>query len=302
MTPGHDNRDRAAFTLIELLVVIAIIGVLIALLLPAVQAAREAARRSQCVNNLMQIGIALRNYESAHEVLPPGVVNPAGPIVEKPVGYQFGWTAQVLPYMEGRNVHDHLNFEFGAYHPANATSRAVVLAVLLCPSDIGPSQTTPGTIGIDFSGSEAGEAIPNSPDGTPAPAILCGQSSYAACHNDVEAPIASDNAGVFFLNSAVASDDVRDGLSRTIFAGEKTRTGDLGWISGTRATLRNTGTPINARTTPAGAVGGYGSLHPGGANIAFGDGSVRLLKAAIDPKVYRMLGARADGGVFNDDF
>src|SRR5216684_1150993 len=72
------------FTLIELLVVIAIIAVLIALLLPAVQAAREAARRAQCVNNLMQLGIALQNYESAHEVLPPGVVNETGPILEQP--------------------------------------------------------------------------------------------------------------------------------------------------------------------------------------------------------------------------
>ncbi len=306
MTPGIANRDqvRAGFTLIELLVVIAIIGVLIALLLPAVQAAREAARRSQCVNNLMQLGIALHNYESAHEVLPPGVVNPAGPIVAKPVGYQFGWTAQVLPYIEGRNVYDHLNFEFGAYAPANATSRAVVLGVLLCPSDVGPTQASgASSLGVDYGPSEDGEEIPNSPDGTPGPAPPTGgQSSYAACYHDVEAPIAAENAGVFFLNSAVASDDIKDGLSRTIFVGEKSRTGDLGWISGTRATLRNTGSRINDPPIPLAPVGGFGSLHPGGANIAFGDGSVRFLKPTINPKVYRMMGSRADGGVFNDDF
>ncbi len=90
-----DNfRRRTAFTLIELLVVIAIISVLIALLLPAVQAAREAARRVQCVNNLMQLGIALHNYESSYEVLPPGSVNPTGPILNVPKGYHFSWMVQ----------------------------------------------------------------------------------------------------------------------------------------------------------------------------------------------------------------
>ena len=85
------------FTLIELLVVIAIIAVLIALLLPAVQAAREAARRAQCCNNLMQLGIAIQNYESSHKMLPPGVVNLTGPILDQPKGYHFGWLVQVLP-------------------------------------------------------------------------------------------------------------------------------------------------------------------------------------------------------------
>ena len=88
----------SGFTLIELLVVIAIIAVLIALLLPAVQAAREAARRAQCVNNLMQLGIAMQNYESSHEMLPPGVVNLTGPILDQPKGYHFGWLVQILPY------------------------------------------------------------------------------------------------------------------------------------------------------------------------------------------------------------
>src|SRR5829696_3130788 len=103
-----EKSGREGFTLIELLVVIAIIGVLIALLLPAVQAAREAARRSQCVNNLMQLGLALHNYESAHEVLPPGVVNPTGPIQNTPHGYHFSWLTQILPYIEQTNVHRHL--------------------------------------------------------------------------------------------------------------------------------------------------------------------------------------------------
>ena len=96
------GRRRERFTLIELLVVIAIISVLIALLLPAVQAAREAARRAQCCNNLMQLGIALQNYESSHELLPPGVVNDTGPMLDQPKGYHFGWLTQILPFCEQR--------------------------------------------------------------------------------------------------------------------------------------------------------------------------------------------------------
>ena len=107
------DRDRG-FTLIELLVVIAIISVLIALLLPAVQSAREAARRAQCVNNLMQFGIALQSYDSAHEVLPPGVVNQTGPVLDQPKGYGFGWITQILPYFEQKNVYNHFNLKVSA--------------------------------------------------------------------------------------------------------------------------------------------------------------------------------------------
>ena len=124
-----DRRSRArqarpvppapgGFTLIELLVVIAIISVLIALLLPAVQAAREAARRAQCCNNLMQLGIALQDYESAHEMLPPGVVNQTGPILDQPKGYHFGWLVQILPYCELKNVYNHFNFTDGSLRNA----------------------------------------------------------------------------------------------------------------------------------------------------------------------------------------
>ena len=98
--------------------VIAIIAVLIALLLPAVQSAREAARRAQCCNNLMQIGLALQNYESAHEVLPPGVVNLTGPVLDQPKGYGFGWMTQILPYIEMRNVYNHFNLKDRALRAA----------------------------------------------------------------------------------------------------------------------------------------------------------------------------------------
>jgi prepilin-type N-terminal cleavage/methylation domain-containing protein/prepilin-type processing-associated H-X9-DG protein len=300
MTPGSP-RPRAGFTLIELLVVIAIIAVLIALLLPAVQAAREAARRAQCVNNLMQVGVAIQNYESAHEVLPPGVVNPTGPVANSARGYHFSWMVQILPYIEQSNAFRKINFGAGVYDQANSSVRAHVINVLLCPSDAGPS-TANGTA----------------------------MNNYAACHNDVEAPIDANNKGAFFLNSAVRFEDITDGTSFTLFVGEKPLQGnDLGWMSGTRATLRNTGTSINNALTRFGAgaalgsvddesdepeppvapgepdprfnVGGYASRHPGGANFAFGDGSVRFLKNSISPRIFRRLGNREDGELVGGD-
>ncbi len=114
------NRPRpSAFTLVELLVVIAIIGILIALLLPAVQAAREAARRTQCMNNVSQLILAIHNYEMAHEVFPAGVVNAKGPILNRPQGYAISWVARILPYIEQNNAFRSLDFSVGAYAPKN---------------------------------------------------------------------------------------------------------------------------------------------------------------------------------------
>ena len=130
-------------------------------------------------------------------------------------------------------------------------------------------------------------------------------SSYAGCHHDVEAPIDVDNHGVFFLNSRVSHDGLTDGSAFTIFVGEKrNQAWDAGgWMSGTRATLRNTGTPINAtgHGRPPDFVGGFGSHHLQGANFAFGDGSVRFLSERINPAVYRLLGHRDDGEPINEN-
>jgi prepilin-type N-terminal cleavage/methylation domain-containing protein/prepilin-type processing-associated H-X9-DG protein len=322
-------RRRTGFTMIEVLVVVAIIAVLISLLLPAVQSAREAARRAQCSNNLIQLGIALRGYEASHQVLPPGVVNPTGPIVETPSAYQFGWITQILPHFEQRNVYEHLDFNAGIYQANNLTARSVTINTLLCPSESRGGRQPGG-----FAGGLANFGTSPIPDP--------GLTSYAACQNDVEAPIDSNNTGAFYLNSRVRSEEIEDGLSHTIFLGEKRPPGDeLGWAVGNRSTLRNTGTPINrtsleptdltpfmasfsaepipagpdAPTTPADpapavpapaippplTVGGFSSHHPGGANFLFGDGSVRFLKVGIDERIYRLLGNRADGEPIGDD-
>jgi prepilin-type N-terminal cleavage/methylation domain-containing protein/prepilin-type processing-associated H-X9-DG protein len=292
---------RAGFTLIELLVVIAIIAVLIALLLPAVQSAREAARRAQCCNNVMQLGIALQGYESAHEVLPPGVVNPTGPILDQPKGYHYGWLVQILPFMEQRNAYNHLNFKLGVYEFENFTTRTTLIRSFICPSD---ASANPSASGIAL-------------------------TNYVGSHNDFEAPISATNKGVLFLNSAIRFEDITDGSSQTLFAGEKLNTTpDEGWASGTRASLRNSGSGINlsplafpgsgsagdddgdgsgASATAATAadaltqVGGYSSRHPGGANYAFGDGSVRFLKNSINRRIFRLLASRADGEIISAD-
>ncbi len=197
---------------------IAIIAVLIALLLPAVQAAREAARRCQCVNNLVQIGVALNSYESAFEMFPPGVVNPAGPILNIPKGYHMNWMVQILPFLEQKNAFKKIDFSSGVYAAENSTVRAHTISGFICPSD-----------------------------GWMRSANSVGQNSYSACYNDVEAPIDNKNTGVFYRNSSIRYDQISDGSSNTFFVGERVHTaGDLGWMSGTRATLRNTEIPPNS--------------------------------------------------------
>lgn len=325
------STPRRAFTLVELLVVIAIIGVLVALLLPAVQQAREAARRCSCVNNLSQLIIGVNHYEMAHSFYPPGTIDAKGPIVNARLGYHHNWLVQTMPYLEQQNVWNAVNTQQSIYHPSNAPIGALTIPNLQCPSS---------------------PAIP--------PAL-----TYAGCHHDSEKPIDEGDNGVFFLNSRVRYEDVKDGSSQTIFIGEKIPDAwELEWCSGTRASLRNAGSTINQYTSrslrlfkreygggdfngfgqggeplgnpgsktdplavpgldeektddestlsPPGSssasggamglgpgnsqyVGGFGSEHPAGAQFAFGDGSVHFLSGNIAPKVLQQLAHRADG-------
>lgn len=290
-----NNASRRGFTLVELLVVIAIIGILVALLLPAVQAAREAARRMQCVNHLSQVGLALQNYEMAFRVYPPGSVNDEGPIRNVPEGYHHNWISQILPYIEEQNTYEHIDFKVGVYEEANQEVREINIDVLTCPS----------------------AAIENRD---------YARTSYAGCQNDVEAPILADNNGVFFLNSAVRPVDISDGLAHTLFVGEKycDPDVDLGWMSGTRATLRNTGVGLNREgprwqrrsrgipldedeldlpegVDPVLFVGGFSSSHPVIVNFVFGDSHVSQLSENIDIELLQQLANRADGKLLKED-
>jgi prepilin-type N-terminal cleavage/methylation domain-containing protein/prepilin-type processing-associated H-X9-DG protein len=277
------RRQRAdAFTLVELLVVIAIIGVLVALLLPAVQAAREAARRVSCLNNVAQLGLSLHNYEFHFETLPSGVINPDGPIRNEPQGIHVSWIVQVLPYLEQNTLYKKIDQAAGVYAEANAVARAQPISILNCPTSPLPY--------VNESGKTA-------------------HSSYAGCHHGVEAPIDKDNHGLLFLNSKVRYSQIDDGTTNTILVSEAfSQPAGLGWLSGTRATLRNTsvieepqpqlGAAANQpEKEPAGSlvVGGFGSYHPGGVNAGFADGSTRFVSKRIEPAILHLLGSRADG-------
>lgn len=299
-SPRHSRRSLRGFTLIELLVVIAIIAILIALLLPAVQQAREAARRTQCKNNLMQLGLALHNYDMAFEALPPGTVNATGPILFEPVGYHMSWITQLLPMMEQSNLFRAVNFDVGVYDAPNGTVRTTRIPVFRCPSDIPSSALMAG--------------------GGP------GVSNYAGCTGGEDVPIDTKNNGLLFLNSSIAYQQIYDGASNTILVAERVidpTQVDLGWMSGTNATLRNMGTGLNSakipgltgfrpqgqmqdpmnQETPAAAPtdpsvaaspGGFSSRHTGGVQSLLADGSVRFISENVDAKLRVNLGNRED--------
>jgi prepilin-type N-terminal cleavage/methylation domain-containing protein/prepilin-type processing-associated H-X9-DG protein len=307
----HFDSRRSGFTLIELLVVIAIIGILVGLILPAVQAAREAARRSQCINNLKQIGLAMASYESAHGALPPGYISDFHGFIE--FGPGWGWGSMILPQLEQTNVYAGLNFSLAIEDDANITSRLASLATLLCPSDTAPT-TMPARLS------------PVRDVYTPTGRIICylSSSNYVGMYGYGEPGVNGD--GVLFRNSAVTAAQITDGLSQTIAAGERSvRLGESTWV----------GAVTNCVLSPppgwdgsfgrfviepgAGMVLGHSgegrgpgdplsdsnmfySRHPGGINFLFADGHVSFLKFSLDPKTYRALCTRNGEEVIDQSY
>ncbi len=319
------RRVRAAFTLIELLVVIAIIAVLTALLLPAVQAAREAGRRIQCANNLKQIGLALHNYHDVVGAFPLGRTIPSNA--------SFSPLARFLPYVEQANMGNALNFNLPYNDPGNATVLNASLAVFLCPSDTTPVPAGSGG-GTNYRSNEGTGVV-----------MWHGSSDVAGVNATMPPP-----NGLFFANLQCRVADVVDGLSNTAAFSEHV-VGDFSQNLGTdksdtfkpgtypatpdeaiaqcRATdianlslqgYSNVGAPWtygyhstssywhsappNTRSCmfpPSRIMTTANSRHPGGVNVAMTDGSVRFVKDTVDLPAWRALGTRDGGEIIGAD-
>lgn len=282
-------RRRSGFTLVELLVVIAIIGVLVSLLLPAVQTAREAARRMQCSNHLRQIGMALHNYESAFKKFPVGSweSNFVGPLIA------------ILPYVEHGNNYQQWDFRLSYAHPLNRQVAAQRVSLYLCPSMHLPRQVPLGPA------NEVG-----------------GPSSYLLSEGTDDHMSTAD--GVFgihwpsfgFDNPNRRFADMTDGVSQTMFGGETVynykdyywpasvpapyggavRYGTARWAVGyPKISLGSTLFPFNLHANVA--LGGYASMHGGGGNFLYGDGSVHFVGDSIEVSVLNAAASRAGGEV-----
>uniref|UniRef100_A0A7C2K0Z3 DUF1559 domain-containing protein n=1 Tax=Schlesneria paludicola TaxID=360056 RepID=A0A7C2K0Z3_9PLAN len=289
---------RRGFTLIELLVVIVIIAILIALLLPAVQQAREAARRSQCVNNLKQIGLALHNYHDTYNILPPGVVHKSGNQNVAALA-SYGWGTFILPQLEQATMFQAMqangvDLDTLLRNTANPDVQALpkkTLAVYRCPSDTAPALN-----------SQRDWDVPYSPFFNNRPVHLATSNYVGVSGSRWSTPEdwivnGRDPYGTFWGDSRVNFRDITDGLSNTFIIGE--RDWELGWaanwvgqrnytgtgIWGSRQNLAILNVKINDSVLqPNGnpAVSrGFSSRHAGGAYFLFGDGRVQFLSENI---------------------
>ncbi len=222
-------RRSGGFTLVELLVVIAIIGILIALLLPAVQAARESARRTQCTNNMKQIGLGLLNYESTRKSFPPGCTGIAGAWPgEGNTQPEFGWAALILPYMEQDAIYE--QFQKDPNPPPSDPGRLSLRQTLITNPNIAKSIINaflcPTDGGIDSSGLNPNRAFTNTPPVLPTSPFLVAKSNYPGNGGN------EGNQGIFLLpnfqnnlqkvaSKTVKISDVLDGTSNTFAVGER---------------------------------------------------------------------------------
>ncbi len=296
------QRFRRGFTLIELLVVIAIIAVLISLLMPAVQQAREAARRTQCRDHLKQLGLALHNYHETHSTLPPGYIyRPDASTAPANNGAGFSWGAMLLPFVEQSNVYNQFNWNVPIYAPQNQIPRERQLAVFLCSTD-------------HYSGGKFVEMGP-----TPERYAM---ASYVASFGPPDLDDDQEQRlGLFSRNSRTRFSDVTDGLSNTLMVGER--------VNGPFRNGGVHGNHFSYETTWAAAVRDWdepdddhghmvlfqsghvpndpfsddrdvSAPHIGYANFLLGDGSVRGITENVDFGLYTRLSTRAGGEVVGE--
>jgi prepilin-type N-terminal cleavage/methylation domain-containing protein/prepilin-type processing-associated H-X9-DG protein len=288
------SAARFAFTLIELLVVLAIVGILVALLLPALQAVREAARRLQCTNNLKQLALAVANYESASGCLPPGSFPRGFPIVPASEGActgceDFSVFVRLLPYLEQQTTYNAANMLLTSGNAQNNTLSATGIATLWCPSDYGVT-TAQGMYYPTASGQmvQVGIYWGNSYSAVTGPWEWDGFNLVPGTLDQLVPGEAQRIAqlGLIYPLSSVRLAGVTDGMSNTLLFSETDCTvWYTFWTGGDGyATLVSTCAPPNARMIIEGPFSTFSvdSLHPGGANCAFGDGSVKFIKNSID--------------------
>ena len=267
------SLPRGGFTLIELLVVLAIIGVLVGLTLPAVQSARESARRTQCQNNLKQVGLALNSYVGNGEAYPIGFVawpNPPGGAAPG-----WSWSTAILPQLEQSAAYSAANINLPIDYAANASVRTLALAMYACPSDYKTGAFT------------VASQVVSGP-------IEAQTTSYAANWGTAGA---SQPNGLFLMNKSVRPRDVKDGTTNTFAAGERGAflvqnawVGALGDGRGgaeVLATVSNTG-PDPRDASPSSFCG----PHSGQSQFLMADGSVQAIKSSINPGVYQALATR----------
>jgi prepilin-type N-terminal cleavage/methylation domain-containing protein/prepilin-type processing-associated H-X9-DG protein len=331
-------QRRLGFTLIELLVVIAIIAVLIALLLPAVQSAREAARRIQCANSLKQIGLALHNYHAPWNSFPVGFLYAYKGVlpISSPLQYRWSVLAQMAPYLEQANLFNALNFDFPIAHmppaggalfwpffPANTTVMATQVALFLCPSDGAPAPMVgSGPINYIFctgDGSNGGDA--KSADG----AFILGLPQSVATLTDGTSQTAGASEQILGIAgpysqttptpvpqpwrramSRVAAGPLTDPACAAASDGWLLNKGAGWWDGNYQNTLYNHYLTPNAGRPDCTVYHNPGwkaarSFHPGGVNLLFCDGHAAFIKDAVNPVVWQSLATRAGGEVVSAD-
>jgi prepilin-type processing-associated H-X9-DG protein/prepilin-type N-terminal cleavage/methylation domain-containing protein len=286
---------RTGFTLIEVLVVIAIIGVLIGLLLPAVQKVREAAAQTQCGNNLRQIGLALQNYHDTAKSFPPGYVSNFDS-VGNDAGPGWGWAAFILPQMEQQDLYNSIQFNQGVETPANSSVRVMSLKLYLCPSDNAPPTWT---------------AKKYNSSGNPVGSICdVASANYIGVFGVTEPGVGGE--GVFFRNSNIRIADIPDGTSQTIMVGERASSlapatwagavtgAEIFPYNSSNMVLGHTG-ECNGPASPI-DINGFSSRHSGGVNFLFADGHVQFLTSSVSQPTYQALSTRAGGETVGGDF